>query len=313
VTVDLFGTQRTPAIAQVRLYADEVQPYVNPIGERWMYVGTLAIPEDKHGDALAALQAAREATEYDGEVHFARLTNYSYAKEHSEKTLLARKWMELVLCDAEKVFHFYVLGLNLSNLTPQAFGRRGRRQPSIYNRFFRSALLYVVKAYFGTPVVVTAVFHDKGAMECDRFFDWHSICRIEGHEPGITFAQDRIEFIDSDHRSEPVHPSESHFIQLIDVILGATTQCLDCTSGQDGCSEVAQALLPLIERLTDRKRVSNPKSKYAYVGRCSVAFFPSQALKPAELEDPFKRAQSHFYIHRRLLLSEKMSGQLPLC
>jgi len=313
VSLDLFGAHRTVPEARVRLYADEVQPYVNPMGERWLYLGTLAIPEEKHGHALAALQAARQAAGYDREVHFSGLTNHSYAKQYNKKTLLARKWMELVLCDAEKVFHFYVLGVNLSNLTPQAFGRRGRHQPSIYNRFFRAAMLYVVKAYFGTPVLVTAVFHDKGAMQHDKLFDWHSIWRIEDHEPGITFAQDRIDFIDSDHRREPLFPSESHFIQLIDVILGATTQCLDCTSGKDGCSEVAEVLLPLIERLTDPKRASNPKSKYGYVGRCSVAFFPSHALKPAQLEDPFKRAQSHFYIHRRLLLGEKISGQLPLC
>jgi hypothetical protein len=309
---DLFGKTHHPRITSVRLYADEVKPYANPLGQKWMYIGIVAIPDQKHQSALGVLMQARKQTGYHRELHFVGLTNYSYARQYNQKTRLAKKWIKQIMWDREKIFHFYVLGLNLSNLTPQAFGRGGQRLPSIYNRFFRTALSYGLSSYFGKNTVVTGVFHDKGHMDRHAFFDWHSIWRIASREPGIVFLRNRIQFIDSDHRKEAAYPQESHFIQLADVVLGCVTQCLDCTSGKDGCNEVAEDFLPLIKRLTDRKRVRNPFSRYRYRNRCSVSFFPSKRLSLEDLDDPWKLATSHFYISRPLLLQEKVSGQARL-
>lgn len=312
MTTNSFEGIHHPRIAVVRLYADEIKPRKNALDQTWMYIGIVAIPQQKHPSALRLLLTDRDDAGYHREVHFADLTNYSYAHVHNEKTLLAKKWIQRVMWNGEKTFHFYVLGLNLSNLETAAFGTGKDRKRNVYNRFFRSALSYVLKAYFGRNVLVEAIFHDKGDLNKDELFDWHSIWRISAEEPGIIFRQDTIEFIDSDHEKETRYPQESHFVQLTDVILGSARQCLDCTSSKDGCTGVAETFLPLMDRLTDRKRVRNIFSRYRYVRRCSVSFFPSRRLTLKELEDPWKRARSTFYINRRLLLKDKLSGQLRL-
>jgi len=313
VQYDLRGRIQAPEPAQVRLYADEIKPYRNAQNEQWMYLGLVAIPESYYRTALSGLTEDREAAKYDHEVHFVDLHNYSYAHVYNEKTLLAKRWVERVLTDRQKIFHFYLLGLNLDNLQPFAFGRGRKQQRNIYNRFFRASVAYVLKSFFGrTNVVVTHVFHDRSDLEQDDLFDWHAIWRLDQAEQGIRFLTDNIRFIDSDHEKEPDFPADSHFVQLCDVLLGGLSHCLDARTQKDGCCEIAECLLPVAERLTDPRRVRNPNSRYRYVRRLSMSFFPSKRLKLKELKDAHLRVRSGFYIERRLLFKEKKSKQLPL-
>lgn len=308
---DLFGKRSRPAATRVRLYADEIKPYRNGLGERWMYIGLLAIPEARYRDALNGLGQDREAVEYDNEVHFTELRNRSDAGAHHEKTALARRWVERVLWDDRKTFHFHLLGLNMTNLQPFAFGKGREQRRNIYNRFFRASVAYVLNFFFGrTGVVVTHIFHDQSYLEHDDLFDWHTIWRLDQAEPGLTFLTDNIQFIDSDHNEEPDFPQDSHFIQLCDLLLGGLTQCLDARNKKGGCCEIAKCLLPLAERLVDPARIRNPNSRYRYVHRVSMSFFPSKRLKLREIKDYWHRAQSGFYIKRRLLFKERMGRQL---
>lgn len=296
----------------VRLYADEVKPsQPSPAdGQRWLYIGVLAIPEDLHDFALSLLVDGRREVGYDGEVHFAGLTQH-------HKIRLAQRWLQLVLNDNRKCFHFHILGLNLSKLQREAFGETRREQDRrIYNRFFRSAVALVLKGFFlgeasVNTVRVAAVYHDRTEMEHDDLFDWHTIWRLERDEPSIVFDVRQIHFIDSDHRREARFPSESHFIQLIDVVLGATRQCLDYTSDKPGLVQTAEVLVPLLERLTDPRRASNPNSRYRYFRRCSVGFFPSTALSPDQLTTP-ERLRSRMYVERPLHMVRVRSGQQSL-
>jgi hypothetical protein len=311
--VDLFGQVRPQRSVAVRLYADEIQPCQNSLGEQWMYTGILAIPEARYNDVLEWLGEDRIAAGYDREVHFTELHNYSYAHVHNEKALLAKRWVERVLWDDQKTFHFYLLGLNLSNLQHHAFGTGKEQKRNIYNRFFRSSVAYALKSFFGnTGIFVTHIFHDAGHLNHDELFDWHTIWRLDQAEPGIAFLTDNIQFINSDHNKEPNFPDDSHFIQLCDVLTGGLTQCLDARTKKDGCCEIAECLLPLAERLTDPRRVRNRNSRYRYVRRISLSFFPSKRLTLKELDDAHLRGQSGFYITRRLLFKDQLSGQLSL-
>lgn len=309
----LFGKTSAREPRRVRLYADEINTYRNSLDERWMYIGLLAIPESKCQDAVKSLIKDRKKVGYHNEVHFTELRNCSDAGAHNKKTLLARHWVERVIWDDRKTFHFHLLGLNMTNLQSFAFGRGAEQRRNIYNRFFRASVAYVLKSFFWrTNVVVTHMFHDRTYLERDDLFDWHTIWRLDQAEPGLTFLTDSIQFIDSDHNEEPGFPLASHFIQLCDVLLGGLTQCLDARNTKDGCCEIANCLLPLAERLTDPGRARNPNSRYRYLHRISMSFFPSRRLKLKQLEDVLLRAQSGFYIERRLLLKEREGGQLPL-
>lgn len=307
----LLGAESLANEVAVRLYADEVKPFPSPAdGHRWMYIGVLAVPEHLHDYALSVLASARQEVGYDGEVHFAELTQH-------HKIRLAQRWLQSVLSDDRKCFHFHILGINVSKLRREAFGESRREQERrIYNRFFRSTVAYVLKGFFlGEPSVgqvrVVAVFHDRSEMEHDELFDWHTMWRLAREETGLVFDQRRIHFIDSDHHKEQEFPSESHFIQLIDILLGATRQCLDYTSDKPGLIQVAETFQPLLERLTDPRRASNPNSRYRYYRRCSVSFFPSTALRVDQL-NTIERVRSGIYINRPLHMARVRSGQQSL-
>ncbi|MBN2005583.1 MAG: hypothetical protein JXA21_19650 [Anaerolineae bacterium] len=280
-----------------------------------MYIGVLAIPATHYTSALAALNTDRARAGYARELHFTELRNYSYAHIHNEKTLLARHWVNRVMGDDRKIFHFHLLGINLDNLQNAAFGEKGREQRrSIYNRFFHTAVAGTIKYFFGgSGVQVTDVFHDKeNQLEQDSLFDWHAIWRIDQAEPDISFVPDRVEFIDSDHETEQQHPDDSHFIQLCDLLMGGFTQCLDARNEKDGCNEIATLLLPLAKRLTDPRQKKNPNSHYHHFRRISMSFFPSKRLTSKDLQDTLLRATSGFYCNRRLLIQESVGRQCSL-
>lgn len=184
----------------------------------------------------------------------------------------------------------------------------------IYNRFFRSAILFTLKKYFGSNerVRVTYVFHDRGDMEYDEIFDWHTIWKIETSEEDILFKEAKIHFLDSDHRKEKIFPDDSHLIQLMDLILGSTRQCLDYTSEREGIIKTASVLYPLTERLADSSRCNNPNSRYRYHNRCCLSFFPLKKLTPSGLDNHFERVASSFFVDRELLLLQGVTGQKTL-
>lgn len=136
-----------------------------------MYLGIVAVPEHMFGHALNLLQDDRKTTAYEGELHFSGLT-------HHQKASTARLWLDRVMLEDEKCFHFYVLGLSLDRLQRTAFGRgEGEQLRHIYNRFFRAVVAYTLRSFWGDyeSITVSAVFHDRSDMENDRVFDWHTI------------------------------------------------------------------------------------------------------------------------------------------
>jgi hypothetical protein len=296
-----------PAI-RVLLYADEIKPFTNRLGEQWMYIALLAIRENHFENALDTLNTYRERARYDGEVHFQRMRS-------RQKADLGKLWLKEVMHDRQKRFHFYVLGLRLDYLQRHAFGSSSDKQLSaIYNRFFRSTVAYLLSSYFGRDrkIVVSSVFHDETEMKYDRLFDWHTIWRVGKTYENVVFDNPQIEFIHSDHREESNYADHSHFIQLIDLILGATKQCLDMTSNNPYKIEVAAEFFPLIERLCNEVSRRNKKSRYAHVNRCTVSFFPRNHLTVSELEKPWLRARSGFFCNRRMLLRSHLTGQRGL-
>lgn len=101
-------------------------------------------------------------------------------------------------------------------------------------------------------------------------------------------------------------------VQLTDVILGATRQCLDATSQNRRKTEVARHFLPLVWRMTDPDQHRNPRGRHGQGGRCTVSFFPKHGLTREQLEDPHERGRANLYVRRRpaLLDTEQLSLEL---
>ena len=292
----------------VLLYGDEIKPFQNCRRERWMYLGILAIPRDRWDLAHNMLTGDRLKSGYEGEMHFHNLTT-------QKKADLAKRWLDRVLWDDQKCFHFHVLGLFLDRLQAASFGTSGSQQRRrIYNRFFRTTVSYTLRSYFSElrEVVVNSIFHDESEMRNDDLFDWHTIWRLGQQYAGVKFEPSRIEFIESDHHKEACYPEHSQFIQLIDLVLGATREYLDFTSRKKYLKEVAMHFSPLVERLTDEKKRSNPNSRYRHFRRCTIAFFPSESLTLSQLSDKLERQRSRFFCQRPSLLNEAVNGQIRL-
>lgn len=301
-STDLFGNQVKDKVTEIEIFADEIKPFNNRIRERWLYIAVLIVPVKKKRELLERLTATRRKTQCDSEIKCHDL-------DESSKRELAKKWLDVVLRDKDtRSIFFNILGINLSNLNLAAFGRKAFEP--VYNRFFRSCVLSCIKRCFPKRHVrVSNIFHDKGDQSRHAFFPWHCIYSIEGQTSEVTFANKEIVFINSDHR-ESDGSVESHIVQLIDLIVGLTSHCLDCVSTNKARTFVAKDFIPLLERMMNNP--GNKNSKYGYFGKYLISFFPSKKLSTKQLQDAIEREKSGFYHKRPLLLAEKLSNQESL-
>lgn len=84
------------------MYADEIKEGKNRIGQRWMYLGILAVPEELHRYALGELSAVRDEFSYYGEIKSTKLTR-------AKKINVARGWLGKVLSDEKNASIFTYL------------------------------------------------------------------------------------------------------------------------------------------------------------------------------------------------------------
>jgi hypothetical protein len=289
---------------RVCLYVDESKAQKNADGHHWMYIIVLCIPASNIQEALECLLQIKSSRSVDGEMHFSRIGR-------ADKKECAKGWLDLVAYDEKKMFHFYILGIDMDNLHQEAFGYSRERKRNIYNRFFRTSLAGSLRYFFGkySNIYVSNVFHDRSELENDRYFDWHAIWRLEETYNNIKFSNDRIEFIDSDHRKETLHPEHSHFIQLADIVLGATRQQLDFTSEKKYKMEIAEHFRGFLESIMSGRN----KRNYDYYRRCNISFFPKGTMKITELEDILNTGGSisGFYNTRECLQALRI-GQTQL-
>jgi hypothetical protein len=304
----LFSTLPQTAPRHVTVFVDEVKPTPDV---PWAYLVAVSLPTAKLERELGALGHARTRIGYERELKFSAITT------KGEKSRLGEAWIERVV-DAADAWHFGVVGMDMSALAKGAFGScRGDQIANVHRRFLRSVLSYHLQyAHLcHTTVVVDSVYHDnEGRLEADPWFSWHAIDKISSTVEGIAFAQQELQFVDSDHNKEKRYPAASHFIQVADLIVGATRYAFDIARPhrRPGASDVVRKLLPVLERINDNARRQNINSSYRHVHRCHLGFFPSKALSLDELEDPCERALSRFYVGRQLKFAQSISGQLAL-
>jgi hypothetical protein len=287
-TVDLFGTAGHSR--HVRVYVDETKPDRHTT---WQYIGLVIV--DEHAVPTLVQQLIDDRGPWDGEVHFKDL-----GQRHQADT--AHRWLQRAIRPQTPTVRFHVLGIDHGRLQRSWFGDTATdRDNNVYKRFFRSAVSYAVKSLVPGVVTVTQIVHDRAHVEEDEMFRWHTIWRMR-RDHDLDFSTTRIRFLDSDHRKPDGHAVHSHVLQLADLIVGATRQCLDATTTRPYPNEVARGFLPLVQRLAHEKRCRNKNSNYGYHGRCSVSFFPLHALSLEQLDSPEERARRSFYVTRRPMM-----------
>jgi len=284
----------------IELFADEAKNIRNvETGHFWHYIGIVAVPTEKKEALLRRLLDARGGC--DSEIK-------SNDLDHLPKRRTAEQWCRILLDDhAVGSIYLNVVGINRTLLNSRAFG--GEQFEPVYNRFFRSAVLYGCKRFFsGRRVVISRLWHDEGDMEHHEYFPWHVLWRLD-QDPSIECQTQRVDFCSSDHR-KPRGCPESHLLQFVDLVLGLMVQLLDDTSRNRNRCATARLLAPLLARMMNEP--NNPNSRYGHKDKYLISFFPRSALADAELFDQLARARSGFYLQRPLIQIERESGQLHL-
>jgi len=277
--LDLFGNNVDESqVRHVTIYADEIQEVKNIVtGETWIY--TAAIYERKDRPILKDLinrRYRKDLTDWenykvqnDTDIHWSKTKN-----DHNKKHVISR-WLEYIFedCSIEnRNFYFSVCGINLSNLNAEEFGEE-QNFNNIYNRFFRSMLKYSLKKFFGTGVVVDNIFHEDGQQSDHKYFDWHTVFKLDQDE-GLNFACDSIKFLPKSHKKE----EKSNIIQLCDVLLGIFKD-IHIGVEQKTYHKNKKGILEsrFVQELLVNRVIRAPKNKnsrFGYVNRFHVSLFP---------------------------------------
>lgn len=282
-------------------------------GNHWLHHGMLFVPSIHQDWLVGELVRLRET--YDGFIHFVELRTPAAPTPQGQKTLVAKRWARFFHDDTRHSrrnarfnnFCTAVLGINLEKLNWEYFGSNADR--NIFNRFFRTALLSGLRFFYSPDfdiVRVRHVYHGTRDLAQDNPLRWHPMWKIEQDSEGrILFDEPKLTLVNADHRKDPTSYEHSQLIQFIDLVLGAFSQCLDCTSSSRGCTEVARELQPVIERLT--RRPNNKNSRY--YAKYSESFFPSRKLNPQDL-NAAEGNLSTFYFARKLKIVELQQSTL---
>ncbi|WP_157200320.1 hypothetical protein [Methanogenium cariaci] len=308
----------------LEIFSDEINPVVDQAdGSKWMYIGVLFVPVEKKTELIEKLKNLRCITNskwHDNHedcpigCKFHKKNNteihYTEVQRTNARLRIALNWIEFLKNDnsARELFYFNILGINLSELDLNRFGGNSDVELNIYNRFYRSVILSGLHYFFDKKqTVINNIYHDNGSQESHQFFPWHTIQKIELQSDLVTIRPKTVKFIDSDHRKSG--DDESHLIQFIDIILGATYVCLHDPSERIEKRKVGSAFKPVLTTLLDRVQKESGGSLWGqyYISdfkrKWQVSFFPRtnnmggswRTLSDSEIKDIISSRNSYYY------------------
>ncbi|MEM3526692.1 MAG: hypothetical protein QXV37_04685 [Candidatus Jordarchaeaceae archaeon] len=269
---------------KLEIYADESFTTVNP---KWLYLGVIFIPTNKKEESLNKLYDLRclqknswhdnimecncgHHDENNKEIHYGKIKLNSQLK-------ISKRWIENFLmeyCVRNKALYLNILGIDLQKLDMKNFGKQKKQYISIYNRFFRTAVIGGLKYFFDDihRVKVVRILHDYDQQKDSPLFRSHIIKKMK--ENLINVVSPELELIDSDHQKSG--KKESNFIQLIDIILGAVQSCFHHVSNLQKRA-LGQSFLPCLKILVNRGD-GGLYYRSQYYRRFQISFFPKSSI-----------------------------------
>ena len=219
----------------IDLYVDESKERKYKNGDKNEtidYIMIMAIPKDKKDALLKKIIDSRclGGSEYSNGIcnincKYHRNNNkeihYSEIKQDNIVINIAKSWIDILINDGlqkENSIYFNIFGIIESNLNKSIFGKE-KVFGNIYTRFFRTALIRVIKMFNKyDKIIIDNIFHDKTSeMEQHKYFKTNAIKKIRLQElklenDKVKFATNEIEFIDSNHLVSK--SNESQLIQF---------------------------------------------------------------------------------------------------
>lgn len=290
---DIWGNEMPLKEITVNVYHDERE-----VTNEWLYHSFLFVPIQNEEDVFNLLNKARRKSRWEKELHFSGL------EKTDTENRLALEWIDLFGQSLFGDIYFYFFGVNYQNLE-KSLWKRPQRDSKIYNRFFQIGLYGAVAWFFlragFEKVSIQNIFSDKKSRGQADSFHTQPIEEIEIKSllkgENIIFAYPKIIEVESDHEKEKDYPSKSHFIQLLDLLIGTFGQIFDNTSYQEGKRMAADKCLWF--ELPAKLMRYNPNSRY--YKRYAISFFPKQRLTKKEiLEGDIRGKVNQFYSEREM-------------
>lgn len=223
---------------------------------------------------------------------------------------ICKRWFEYITNPGKsrEKFYCYILGLNESFLNDDEFDPKNKFN-SIYNRFFRTAVEYALRRFFGNKkVTIDNIYHEQGQQQHHAYFNWHPIEILERKNPEqFVFKNKEIIFLEKDYNKD----NKANILQLCDCFLGACVNLLHGfenpkSKGSTLKSELLAVILELFKRMTNEPY--NKDSSYQHANRIMIRFFPREKTN----KDDIRRNKNQFYTGRTIKFLEDNSRQLSL-
>lgn len=286
-------------IVEVLAFHDE-----RKIPRKWLYHGFVLCEVSKFSLLRDELLNAKNESKcaIDKRIRFSKLSSKSTG---SSRTMTAVKWAKLFVNKLYQSVWFYLFGVNLPNIDYQLFGPPSDGQDRdfrIYNRFFEMGLFSACRYFFDSKtedVEILQVFSEKRDLEEDDPFPIHAPYKINKKESNVKVKSKQIIQVASSLSRETAHPECVHILNFVDVLVGSFSQVLDYTARMGGCTEVAEKVFPVCQRLSE-----NPYNRRSrYYKRCAMSFFPKHPHSKLKIMSyGIRPPEDQFYRNRNLRL-----------
>lgn len=249
--------------------------------ENWDYIGICIVPSSKIGllskklnDLRCGANQKYTTCHNKCPYHYKNQIKIHYQKyDDTNNFNIANRWCNIILNNYNPAeFYMHILGINLTKLDKIYFKTKGELtnvDENIYNRFFRTAIIYPLKKYFHDYDIIEIdnIYHDTGDMEYHKYFKSQLLRYIKLNEEKIVCKCPEITFLATNHLN--CLEDNNTLLQFIDLFLGATYNMLHYSSSQKNKVYIANKLFPIINRC-----INNPQNKNSrYYNIYSISFF----------------------------------------
>jgi hypothetical protein len=200
----------------------------------------------------------------DSEIHYQDVRS---SRTSSSSKSLCECWINRFRAQKQGVY-CNILFLDMEKIDKKFFGNK-KSDANVYNRFFRSLIVYGIKSFFDGKCHIKNIYFDKSTMlENHDYFPKRNVEKMGTILRDAEIKCDEINFIDSDHKKSE-HYIESHFIQYVDLLMGTIRQIIFYTSRDELKSSLAMVLKPALDEMRARPHsISNLK----------ISFFPKEGV-----------------------------------
>ena len=297
----------------ITIYCDEIKNMslkdkISNVVENWDYIGILIVPSENIKELAYELNSKRcpnnnyNTCKENCRFHVKNKVKVHY-QDYSDTNnyQIADRWCDIIKNNTiyNKRFYTHVLGINTVKIDKIYFKSNDEMtnvENNIYNRFFRTAIIYPIKSFFSEydEVIIDNIYHDCGNMDHYKYFKKQPLRKIneEIKKVKLNFTEITTILTDNDNCLD----EHNAMLQLIDLYLGAVMNCLH-HAGKKYKEEIALKLYPVVERCINNP--GNKNSKYYKIN--SIIFYPKHKIdKDDDWIDIMIKRQDNFYTNREL-------------